>query len=181
MPTLLQLEDAPDREVRASYVMERERLTVTDADRQILSGWIRAGRTPQRVARRARIVLLAAEGCPAREIARRLGVSSNIVSLWRRRFQSGGPAALTRDAPGRGRKVTVTTDASVRLRTLLATPPPAGRWTVRALASAIGISRASVHRVLKATDLALTPGSDCNEPTRASRARHETAPKSALI
>src|SRR5262245_20305099 len=84
-------------------------------------------------ARRARIVLLAVEGCPAREIARRLGVSSNIVSLWRRRFQSGGPAALMRDAPGRGRKVTVTAGANARLRALLATNPPAGRWTVRAL------------------------------------------------
>jgi hypothetical protein len=77
------------------------------------------------------------------------------VSLWRRRFQTGGSLALRRDAPGRGRKVTVTANADSRLRTLLATPPPAGRWTVRSLAIAMGISRASVHRVLKASKLIL--------------------------
>jgi predicted DNA binding protein len=42
---------------------------------------------------------------------------------------------------------------------LLATPPPARRWTVRALASAMGISRASVHRVLKTGELTLTSDS----------------------
>jgi hypothetical protein len=60
-----------------------------------------------------------------------------------------------RDEPGRGRKVTVTANADSRLRTLLATPPPSGRWTVRSLATAMGISRASVHRVLKASRLML--------------------------
>ncbi|HEU4689469.1 MAG TPA: helix-turn-helix domain-containing protein [Vicinamibacterales bacterium] len=136
--------------MRIAPVVMGRKLHVSDHDRQLLISWIRAGTTPQRVVRRARIVLLAADGCSGREIARRLGVSSHTVSLWRRRFQSAGADALVRDAPGRGRKVTVTSHAHARVRALLATEPPAGRWTVRALASAIGISRASVHRVLKA-------------------------------
>ena len=74
--------------------MGRERLRVTDSDRRLLITWIRAGTTPQRVVRRARIVLIAAEGCSAREIARRLGVSTHTVSLWRQRFQTGGPTVL---------------------------------------------------------------------------------------
>jgi transposase len=135
--------------------MGRQGLRITDGDRQLLGGWIRAGTTAQRIVRRARIVLLATEGCSSREIASRLGVSTHTVSLWRRRFQAGGSSALMRDAPGRGRKVTVTANADSRLRTLLATPPPAGRWTVRSLATAMGISRASVHRVLKASKLVL--------------------------
>src|SRR5262245_47994923 len=140
--------------------MGRERIRVTDGDRHLLRTWTRAGTTPQRVARRARIVLLAAEGHSAREIALRLGVSTHTVSLWRRRFQAGGAHAIMRDAPGRGRKVTVTRDADIRVRTLLSTPPPVGRWTVRSLATAMGISRASVHRVLKAAKLTLVSESD---------------------
>jgi len=138
--------------------MGRTILDVSDSDRRLLSNWVRAGTTPQRVARRARIVLLSADGCSTRAIARRLAVSTHTVGLWRRRFQAGGPSALQRDAPGRGRKASVTADAHARVRTLLATPPPAGRWTVRALAIAIGISRASLHRVLRAANVALPRG-----------------------
>lgn len=121
---------------------------------------MRAGTTPQRVARRARIVLLLADGLSAREIARKLGVSTRTVGLWRRRFLHGGAAALQSDAPGRGRKATVTTNADARVRSLLASPPPNGRWTVRSLANVIGMSRASVHRVLKNGKLTLTHASD---------------------
>ena len=127
-----------------------------------------AGTMPQRVARRARIVLLVSEGCSTREVARRLGVSTHTVSLWRRRFQAGGSAALLSDAPGRGRKATVTTQAHARVRALLSTPPTAGRWTVRALAAAVGISRASVHRALVASGITLEGESDDREQSPAS-------------
>jgi transposase len=133
-----------------------------------LTAWIRAGTTPQRVALRARIVLQAAEAGSALAISQRLGISPHTVSLWQRRFQSDGPDALLRDAPGRGRKPTVTINAGARVRMLLATPPPARRWTVRALASAMGISRASVHRVLK-TGSSLTSNSDVDDRTEVAR------------
>lgn len=149
-------------------VMERQRLRVADGDRQLLLAWIRAGKTPQRVVRRARIVLLAADGVSGREIARQLGVSTHTVSLWRRRYLSGGPSALLRDAPGRGRKATVINGAAARVRVLLASEPTARRWTVRALASATGISRASVHRALKTGKLSLTSDLDGADRTDAA-------------
>ena len=154
--------------------MGRQGFRVTEGDQQLLRTWIRAGTTPQRVARRARIVLLAAEGYSSREIAQQLGVSTHTVSLWRRRFQAGGSAALMRDAPGRGRKVTVTADADARVRALLATPPPARRWTVRLLATAMGISRASVHRVLKAGKFTLAGDSNRDDRTDALRLPQST-------
>jgi hypothetical protein len=81
------------------------------------------------------------------------------------------------DAPGRGRKVTVTADADARVRVLLATPPPAARrWTVRSLATALGISRASVHRVLKAGKFTLAGNSDRSEQTDASGPPQSTNP-----
>jgi DNA-directed RNA polymerase specialized sigma24 family protein len=68
-------------------------------DRRTLERWIRMPTAPQRLVLRSRI-----DGCPAREIARRLGVSRPTVALWRRRYAEEGCDALTRDRPGRGRK-----------------------------------------------------------------------------
>jgi transposase-like protein len=54
--------------------------------RRTLEGWLRAKKTQQRLAQRARIVLLAAEGMASRAIAREVGVMTGIVSIWRKRF-----------------------------------------------------------------------------------------------
>jgi transposase len=129
---------------------------VSDADRQLLRSWIRAGTVPQRVVRRAQIVLLAAEGASVREIAGRLNLNPRTAMLWRRRYSHGGPEALWRDAPGRGRRRRVDMGAETRIRELLATEPPdGGRWSVRKLAAATRLSRAAVHRLLRACDLSL--------------------------
>jgi hypothetical protein len=123
---------------------------LSDADRRVLILWIRAGRTPQRVAKRARVVLLAAEGLSTRATARRLNVSPRTVVMWRRRFQHHGPESLWRDAPGRGRKPSIGVDAVSRVRTTLQTTPPRGsRWSIRVLAQVTGLSRASVHRIVR--------------------------------
>jgi transposase len=148
-------EDDTDVDNPFSSAVEPTRLLLTDADRRVLTAWIRAGKTPQRVVRRTRIVLLVAEGRSMRDVAAQVGASTRSVALWRRRFEGGGPAALLADAPGRGRKATVTNSARQRLGALLAMPPPASRWTVRALAAAGGISAASVHRILKAGKVTL--------------------------
>jgi transposase len=106
---------------------------------------------PRRVATRARIVLLAADGRSKRAIARELRVSTHTAVLWRRRYLAGGVENLLRDAPGRGRTATVTVgETAARLLRLAATPPARGRWTVRRLAEAAGVSRASTHRILRA-------------------------------
>jgi transposase len=79
-------------------------LPVSADQRLTLQTWIAAGTTPQRVVFRARIALLAAEGISNCKIAEQLRTSRPTVILWRRRFAVGGPAALVRDAAGRGRK-----------------------------------------------------------------------------
>jgi transposase len=127
-----------------------QRLKIAPADRRRLEAWVRAGTTPQRVARRARIVLLAAEGASARAIARRLEITPHTAMLWRRRYQREGAQTLWRDAPGRGRRPTIDPNAAPRVRELLGTLPADGsRWSIRRLAAATGVSRASVHRILR--------------------------------
>ena len=44
-------------------------LPMSSEQRRILEGWVRAQNTPQSVALRAKIALLAAEGLPNRQIA----------------------------------------------------------------------------------------------------------------
>jgi len=137
----------------------RQRLTVCPVDWRTLQAWVRAGTTPQRVVRRARIVLLAAEGIPARAIARHLQISARTVTLWSDRYRSEGTATLWRDAPGRGRRPTIDAASIGHLKALFATTPPeGGRWTVRRLAAATGLSRASVHRIVRTANCETLPG-----------------------
>jgi transposase-like protein len=64
----------------------------------------RSPSTPAGVARRARIVLLAADGVPLRQIAPRVGCDRNVVRDWLDRFREQGLAGLQdRPRPGRAR------------------------------------------------------------------------------
>src|SRR3990172_3060711 len=78
--------------------------------RRTLEAWVRAQNTPQGVALRSRIVLLAADGKSNSDVARQVGVRRPTVLLWRERFLEGGAEALTKIAPGRGRRVTYDAD-----------------------------------------------------------------------
>ncbi len=79
-------------------------LEITVEERLELERRARAHTSPVRVARRARIILLAADGVPNRQVARRVGIKESYVSLWRRRFLSEGLAGLEdRPRPGRPR------------------------------------------------------------------------------
>ena len=128
---------------------------MTPEQRATLHGWIRAGTTAQRVVLRSRIVVLAADGLPSKHIAHQLATSQDTVRLWRRRFAVGGPGALTRDAPGRGRKrqVTAAREQQVVEATLHTAPPRATHWSLRTMAAAQGLSPASIHRIWHAHGL----------------------------
>jgi transposase len=127
----------------------RLELRLTDADRKLLLTWARAGTTPQRVARRANAVLLAADGLSARSIGDRLRISPRTAALWPRRYVQDGHEALWRDAPGRGRRPSIDPDAVSRVRALVKSAADGERWSIRQLAKATGLSRASVHRIVR--------------------------------
>ncbi|HKA51340.1 MAG TPA: helix-turn-helix domain-containing protein, partial [Candidatus Dormibacteraeota bacterium] len=61
-------------------------LSITEDQRRMLEGWRRAPSTPQGLALRASVILMAAEGIPNRTIAKTVGVSRPSVLLWRERF-----------------------------------------------------------------------------------------------
>jgi transposase len=110
-------------------------LVITDEERAELQRRVRAHTTPRRAAKRARIVLLAAEGVPNRQIAPIVGMNQHTVAHWRRRFQTDRLAGLTdRQRPGRP----LVYDHDQRLRivaTVTQQPPdPASHWSHSQLA-----------------------------------------------
>jgi DNA-binding CsgD family transcriptional regulator len=84
-------------------------LAITDEERAELQRRVRAHTAPQRAAKRARIVLLAADGLPNRQIAPMVGMNQHTVAQWRRRFAAERMAGLThRKRPGRPWSTTTT-------------------------------------------------------------------------
>ena len=104
----------------------------------MLEARCRAPSTPQGEAKRARIVLLAADGLSTRAIAKEVGVQPRIVSKWRHRFADHGLDGLA-DQPRAARPSIYGRAANKRILALLDKPPPAGyaRWTGPLLAEAL--------------------------------------------
>ena len=108
-----------------------------------------SGNTPQKIALRTRIVLLAGEGRPNRVIARELSVSRPTVLLWRERFAEGGVPGILKDAPRPGRRKSIDLEVVKRVveATLHTTPPEETHWSVRTMAKVQGLSRMTVQRI----------------------------------
>jgi len=127
-----------------------EALLLREGDRARLEGITRASTVSAGVARRARIVLLAADGVPNTEIADRMGMSRPTVLKWRDRYVEAGIDALV-DLPRPGRRPEI--DAVAVLAETLADkgkPPPelgVTHWSTRLMADRLGISFATVARI----------------------------------
>jgi DNA-binding CsgD family transcriptional regulator len=65
-------------------------LWVPPAERAVLRRWASAVQAPAALVRRARLLLLAAEGASNTEIAERLGISRPTVIAWRSRYMREG-------------------------------------------------------------------------------------------
>jgi transposase len=130
-------------------------LSVTSDQRGELERLVRAHTTPQSVAKRARVILLASGGMSNSAIGRRLGVSRPTVIGWRERFAEGGVAALGITRPGRGRKPSIPASQvkAIVEATLHTTPPGATHWSCRSMARAQGVSPATVQRIWDAHGL----------------------------
>jgi transposase len=120
-------------------------LTVPDADRARLERRLRDRGAPARVAERARIVLLAADGLTGPQIAERVGCAEPTVIKWRRQYAEDGLAGLE-DAPRPGGPGTVLTEEAVsEILAATVTPPPGAlratgvtHWSSRRLADWLG-------------------------------------------
>jgi transposase len=128
-------------------------LQLRPGDQQQLAAIARSQTVTAAAAQRARIVLLAADGVPNAEIARRIGVTRPTVVSWRRRYLEGGIAALS-DLDRSGRPASIE-EADVVVATLTKPPESLGvtHWSARLLAEQLGISFASVARIWRKWNL----------------------------
>lgn len=120
---------------------------------------MRAGTVEARMARRARIVLLAADGVSNRDIGALVDLHYNQVGLWRSRYAEFGLVGLEdEERPGRP-CVYDHDDVLLLIKTVTDTPPDgASRWTMEALAATMAdhgvpISASQAWRICKALDL----------------------------
>lgn len=128
-------------------------LQLSRKERRALEELARHPRTPS-IARRARILLFAADGLPDSEIAVALDTTRATVAQWRCRFAAEGLAGVTAIRPGRGRKPRIAEDElRDRITAALETAPPAGgTWTCRSLARLLGVSPATISRIWRVPD-----------------------------
>src|SRR6185437_12276183 len=111
-------------------ILEAREVHLSKKDRKVLEACCRSPMTLQRDLKRARIVLLAADGRSTRSIAKEVGVQPRIVSLWRHRYADHGLEGL-QDKPRPGKQPIYTKTTDQRILKLLDKPPPQGfaRWT----------------------------------------------------
>jgi transposase len=128
-------------------------IEISDEDKETLLKWKRSPTTPQKLVRRAAIILAAAEGLNNKAICeRRLG-SVQTVCLWRKRYAEYGIEGLQDEPkPGRPRKIGQDKIAEIVATTLT---PPEGmtHWSARRLAKQAGVGKTTVHRIWQAYDL----------------------------
>src|SRR5258708_34047791 len=77
-------------------------IVLTAFQQRRLTTWARAATTPQRLARRARVILGSAAGLGSRRLAQQERMSRTTVQRWRARFAAAGCDGL-QDRPRRGR------------------------------------------------------------------------------
>jgi transposase len=122
-------------------------LVLSAAEKSDLQSIVRSRSMPHSLVRRAKIVLLSAEGESNHTVAKRCGVSAPIVSLWRGRYQRDGLAGLHGELrPGRPRKHSDDKVAGLLRTVLQSKPEVATHWTIRSAAAKTGISKSSVGR-----------------------------------
>jgi transposase len=146
-------------------LLAAEPVTVSSEQRGMLEQLVRTHSTPQQLALRARIMLLAADGVGVRESAEELDVWPKTVRRWRKRWRTAGdgvsvPERLV-DSPRPGAPATYTPEQVCAIVAMTCEKPeasdrPISHWSQREIADEAmrrglvpNISQRSVGRFLK--------------------------------
>ena len=126
-------------------------IKLSDEEHEQLTAIANSRSLPHGLVRRARIVLLDADGVSSNAIAERVGVSHQSVCHWRKRYLRQGLAGLHDELrPGRPRTVSDEEVALLVRKTLETKPQDGTHWTVRTVAKETELSCTSVHRIWRA-------------------------------
>lgn len=128
--------------------------TLSSETRNQLQSIERSPSMPQALARRARIVLMAAEGMSNSEIAQQLKLSRPTVGLWRERFLAQGLVGLYNELrPGAPRSIKDEQIQGLMHKTLETKPEDGTHWSCRSMASVTNLSKSTVQRLWSAFGL----------------------------
>lgn len=139
-------------------------VSLKEQERDDLKQYLRKGKSSARSQTRARILLLADDGCDDETIAEALKVSKSTVSRIRTRYCEGGLDFALHEKARSGAPPKIDGRIEAQLTLLACSEPPDGRskWTVRLLADKLvemevidSISHMSVQRLLKKMKLSL--------------------------
>jgi transposase len=124
-------------------------IVLDDAQRQRLEALKRGRRVTVRLAERAAIVLLAADGLEDQEIGREIGITRQKAGRWRKRYATLGLPGIEKDAPrpGRKRRIDGARRAAVVRKTLREKPDGQTHWSRATMAAATGLSDSTVGRI----------------------------------
>lgn len=125
----------------------KQEIKLSETERTELQSLARSRALPAALVRRARMVLMSAEGQDNSTIAQTLGVSKPTVGMWRKRFLLRGIAGMYGEKPsGRPRSHDDEQVATLMRRALTSQPKDATHWSTRSFAKASGLSKSSVQR-----------------------------------
>lgn len=129
-------------------------LELGPSDRDELESRIRSRVVRAEDARRARLILMLADGEPYGSIQSKLRCNRSYISRWKARYLEGGIASLYARHQGRKRSV-LTPAMEARVLKWTSRKPTDGstHWTTRKLAKKLGISHTQVATVWKRANL----------------------------
>jgi transposase len=128
---------------------------MSSGQRSLLESLSRSQTARHRQVRRARALLMAADGMANEHIAAEVNASPTTVRAWRKRFAAEGLAKLDEVRKGRGPKLSIpaeTVEAIVEA-TLHSTPEGQTHWSTRTMAKQFGVSRSTVQKIWRARGL----------------------------
>lgn len=126
-------------------------LEVSPEERETLERWVARRKTAQALAQRARLVLGCAEGSANKTVSAQVGLSSQTVGKWRRRFLHRRlDGLLDEPRPGGPRKITDADVERVVTLTLETTPVDATHWSTRSMAKRSGLTQSAISRIWRA-------------------------------
>ena len=132
----------------------RAALNVSEGERADLRTLQRSRKASPPVRKRADVVLACADGSTDVAVARHLGVSAQMVGMWRRRYMENGLDGLEdKGRSGRPRGVTASDVGRVVAVTLLSSPDDSRRWTIQSMVERSGLSHRAVQRIWSDWDI----------------------------
>jgi transposase len=125
------------------------KVELTEAQREELDAYATGRKISVRVAERAKMILLAAQGKMDKEIGAELGVWRGTVARWRGRYVDVGLSGIEHDdtRPGRKPKISARKVKAIVTRTTQQQPDNATHWSTRTMAAVAGVSAATVRRI----------------------------------